>query len=365
MTLRKKIPRLVLHCGANKTGTTAIQAACNSHRASLEQSGILYPNLSIADIKARSHFPLAVAFHESPEKYYVMKDLKYGESAAKEYCKQVISTFDAQLAATTCDTVLVSSEAIGMLNPGSMASLCAFLEERFDDINAVYYGRPPIPAVMSFLQHEIQAGNPGSVASSVNGPNMSFGGSAQRLQHQFGDRLALRIFDRDKLHNGDILSDLFYSGFGKKTLPAGVKSGDTNVALSAKATAFLFFMNREVSRRGAAGINPVFTQVRVVAESYMRKETTREKLKFPSASWEAAVRQSLADDFQLFLSLANMTEEAIAFSRQLEQDARNYPFEQLPEMSAIAAWMREIMTDFRYDWLPQEFADILRRCVEK
>lgn len=61
---RSPLPRLILHCGANKTGTTAVQVACHSNRDILKSMDILYPDLTAKGIETRSHFPLAVAFQK-------------------------------------------------------------------------------------------------------------------------------------------------------------------------------------------------------------------------------------------------------------------------------------------------------------
>lgn len=53
-------PRLILHIGSHKTGTTAIQRFCGKHRDALFQQGILYPSYDLVQEKEHyAHLALA------------------------------------------------------------------------------------------------------------------------------------------------------------------------------------------------------------------------------------------------------------------------------------------------------------------
>lgn len=66
-------PRILLHVGAHKTGTTAIQAFAARHHSALAQRGLHYPLLRTSDgrLRSNSHNPLAHQFaHQSRPDHY-------------------------------------------------------------------------------------------------------------------------------------------------------------------------------------------------------------------------------------------------------------------------------------------------------
>lgn len=45
MSLRRRSPRVLIHAGTHKTGTTSIQAVLSEHRKELDRQGLVYPDL--------------------------------------------------------------------------------------------------------------------------------------------------------------------------------------------------------------------------------------------------------------------------------------------------------------------------------
>lgn len=88
---------LTLHIGAHKTGTTAVQHYCDTHRAALEAQGVLYPQTNwYHHAQHRLAFP-----------FKNMTDPARGDRPDFE---TELAELNGAIAATACDRVLVSSE---------------------------------------------------------------------------------------------------------------------------------------------------------------------------------------------------------------------------------------------------------------
>ncbi|KIC44430.1 hypothetical protein RA28_16035 [Ruegeria sp. ANG-S4] len=61
-------PKLFLHAGTHKTGTTAIQTFCTRNRKELAQRGLLYPKVKTGKQLDDRHLSLAHAFSDAPAK---------------------------------------------------------------------------------------------------------------------------------------------------------------------------------------------------------------------------------------------------------------------------------------------------------
>jgi hypothetical protein len=365
MTARPSRPRLVLHCGANKTGTTAVQVACYNNRPLLKEMGILYPDLDTQGITARSHYPLAVAFQEQPENYYIMKDNGFDAATAQAYAADIRKIFLSQVAASNCDIVFVSSEAIGQLSPRELAGCDAFLREHFRQVELIYYARAPLDSLLSFFQQNLRGGNNTNIKTLSEHKMMAFGATAHELKVQFGDSLRLRLFQRDELYKRDIVADLFHELMGIGDLPAGFAAQSTNVALSAQSSAFLYFANKKIPRRLNGRLNPLFTEVNLVAEKYTRdySYTSSAKLRLPSDAWAAFIRSALAQDYLLFLSHAGFHEKAAVFSKQLTKDKQELSTLVAPNAKEVERWMYRSIAGFRFDLIPEHIANIVRSAV--
>lgn len=347
--------RVVLHCGANKTGTTATQASCFGGRAHLSARGVLYPDLSSERTPARSHWPLAMSFWHEPHNYYAMKDGGYPPEAAKEYAQHIQDSFDAQVSDSKCKTVFISSEAIGQLKPDAMARFRDFLESRFDRIDALYYARDPVAASMSFLQEHLKAGHEASLRDFMKSKTMNFGEIAKRLTGCFGDRVKFRLFSPEELRHGDIISDVLYAGIGLPEVPPEMRSAFTNESLSAQASAFLFFINRKITRRGENGLDPVFVETQRFIDSFTRQNRGAAKLSYPSELWKSAVRMNTQKDWLIFLDHAGFTVKASEFRNHLKDAEGIAP----PSEADFEQWMRDNFKGFPIDTVPENLKPLL------
>lgn len=95
MSSRKKRIPLFLHIGANKTGTSAIQKYCNTHREVLADAGLLYPE---AGCTGEAHYRLSDALGfshrrlEAEERLALQAEIRAGLTAelAQHRIEQVV-----------------------------------------------------------------------------------------------------------------------------------------------------------------------------------------------------------------------------------------------------------------------------------
>lgn len=128
-------PRVVLHIGTYKTGTTAIQKHLHGLRATLRASGVLYPDTGVpAESSLHGHHELAAVFWSlSPDAARV--EAQYG-------------ALRAEIASSGADTVLISSEQFCSVNdPRHLAAALGLrrieivisLRPQDELLNALYY----------------------------------------------------------------------------------------------------------------------------------------------------------------------------------------------------------------------------------
>ena len=357
--------RLVLHCGANKTGTTVTQVACYSARDALAKAGVLFPDLGAEGMAARSHWPLTLAFRDAPEDYYAMKDKGYDAGATRDYADRIIASFERQVAEFTGPAVFVSTEATGQMKRPELERFIRYLDSRFSKIEAVYYAREPDAGIMSFLQELLKAGHEVGISDFLYQRNMNFGETARKLVDMLGYRINFRIFDRATLRDGDILTDILCDIVGLDALPPEVGQKEPNASLSARGAAFLYFLNRTVKRRGPDGLDPDFVLSRAFAESFTRDNPKLPKLGFPAESWKAAVRAQMQDDWLMFLKIAGFPGKERLFRARLAEDLRLGLLRKQPTQEELELWMQENFRGFPYHAMPAELRPALQAGLAK
>lgn len=102
------IDEIILHIGATKTGTTALQSYWASQRQSLQEQGVTYPRL----------FPPNEPFDESAGNAFPIARL----ATHNDSPQPMLDRLATELEKTTTPRVLLSSEALGGLARGHQAS---------------------------------------------------------------------------------------------------------------------------------------------------------------------------------------------------------------------------------------------------
>lgn len=94
-----RIPRLILHIGSHKTGTTSLQRFLHDSQAELRRSSILYPDALRPPKESYGH-------HELPRLADLRPDLRGDRFAT------MLADFEQEFERSACETALLSSETL-------------------------------------------------------------------------------------------------------------------------------------------------------------------------------------------------------------------------------------------------------------
>ena len=152
-------PRLVLHIGTEKTGTTSIQSFAYSNRKLLQEKySILYPE----EIGNQfGHTKIALLGYENSRK----DDLtiaNYNDSDARHKTRESwAQSLHAAVRQTSCHTVFLSSEFFQsrLVSTEDLVRLRNILNPLFSQIEVVMYVRTPISTALSLMSEAIKNGS--------------------------------------------------------------------------------------------------------------------------------------------------------------------------------------------------------------
>ena len=218
------MPRLVLHGGLPKTGTTSIQRFLNANAAALGEQGVLFR--PTADRKnRRDHNFLAMAFWNRVQRIYADRyadDLERLQSDSLEAWAGLLDEFRR----SEHDTLLISGE---FFSRSAVGALAEFTQENLSDfdVSVLFYLRQPSTHYVSWLQQHLK----GSNTMMAFGRNRSRWSKRLRMWRQVGD-VTVREFSRSALLGGDIIDD-FSSVLGVETADLE-RPADANESISAE-----------------------------------------------------------------------------------------------------------------------------------
>lgn len=147
------MPRLIIHAGIHKTGTTTLQKALHDNRMLLRAQGILYPQTGMLDApNTWGHHDLAYALRHADRGRALWTALR------------------AEADAAGLDTVVVSSEELSLLPFPPLPGVAPYkiIAECFDgwDITLLCYLRPQADVVSSLYNHHVKSvGEAGDILS--------------------------------------------------------------------------------------------------------------------------------------------------------------------------------------------------------
>lgn len=133
--------RLILHIGGHRTGSTSIQAALHASAAKLRARGILYPRTGLSNV---AHHALAYAVR-SP----AAPGLQESESFEK-----MLGELSREVAASRCQTVVLSSEEFFLAGELSLDRLSALLS-LFSTVRVVCFLRHQAALLESSYKFEV------------------------------------------------------------------------------------------------------------------------------------------------------------------------------------------------------------------
>jgi len=191
----------ILHLGSEKTGTSSIQKYFSLHRQALLREGFWYPK-SFTNPAGHVHIRLSAAALDG--------SLKAKGPIAAEFREELEAACKQGAKAAVFSSEFFHSE---LRDKGSVERLHAFLSSFFDRFKLVYYARRQDQMLASMHSTAIQGGwttNPHALSVYESKGHYYFDHAAvcDLWAGEFGrENLICRIFERDRLTNGDIVDD--------------------------------------------------------------------------------------------------------------------------------------------------------------
>lgn len=263
--------RCVLHIGAEKTGTTAVQRALTRQRGELRGRGVLYPR-SLGTRRGISHTALA-AYAADPHR---VDDLR---RAGGLTTPERVAAFRVAVRAALAreleageppETMLLSSEHCHsrLRTLAEIRELRGLLEEFCGAVTVVLYLRPQHEVALSLYSTRMKAGRSATDPLSPDAAEpgyFDYGALVTRWAAVFGEaNLRVRVFERERLIGGGILDDFAHTaGLPMPLSPAPRRS---NPSLSPTGIRVLGAVNAVVPRFVLGRANPLRVPVKAAVE---------------------------------------------------------------------------------------------------
>lgn len=192
-------PRLVIHIGSTKTGSTFIQHFLEQNRAALLRAGVYVPEVGLFWQKERPH-------KQAGHAHFVPQAVK-GETALKEHVEAVLVLAEGRI-----HTVILSSEAY-FLNPKAIELARQFAEY---EVEMVTYLRRQDDWANSQYAEFVAGGAVGRVSQPIDEwlktdetrSRLDYLGRIKLWETVIDkSRIHIGIYDRKQLKDGDIVSD--------------------------------------------------------------------------------------------------------------------------------------------------------------
>jgi hypothetical protein len=192
--------KLIIHIGANKTGSSAVQRFLSMNNLALRTEGIIVPDNG-----------LRVANKIEGHHVWVFQDLLKDASEGRKHLEAAIDAVD--LAYPSATAILLSAENLAA-NPAA-PSLFEDLVKRYDTKVIIYIRRQDEFILSTWQQwHSKISADFWAWVISVVGVLGNWRAHLENWETVIPrDDITVRIFERSKLEGGDVISD-FYSTLG-------------------------------------------------------------------------------------------------------------------------------------------------------
>lgn len=185
------MPKLILHAGLHKTGTSAIQRFCARNRDRLLAAKILYPSTHTFE----AHHLLAEQLKNS------------STSDAKLILSDYFSRWVIPFA--ECEVVILSSE---IFSEGIDPGFIEFLYDHVDSIDLVFYVRRQDELLESAYAQQVRQNKETRYINEFMPYMVDLVSHINWFSNYIrpGSDVKVRVFDRQLLHEGDIVKDFVY-----------------------------------------------------------------------------------------------------------------------------------------------------------
>lgn len=284
--------RTILHIGAEKTGTTALQASFAESRNDLAAAGVCYPKT----LWARQHFAMALYSLDDDRTTMLGERNALFSRSRPEYRAEVKNRLAKELSDDP-NTLLLSSEimAAQLARPSEIQRLKSLLDEWSDDYLVVLYMRRQDRATSSLYSTDLRTG---SDSEDVLGPHpfTPIGFDYERILNLwtgvFGrSAVSPVVYEEAKEYERGILGS-FTDCTGLSSQYFSQAPGGANSSLSAKAQELMLAYNKITGGEAATSRQEMIARNSLVHEV---NRLYRGKPRRPSKSEATAYVQRFAE----------------------------------------------------------------------
>ena len=136
-------PRLIIHAGFHKSGTTALQEAFDAQSEELKAAGIVYPNIG-----RKAHHRVAWALTQRPWGW----NKRGGERTSRKHWSDLAKSVNA----SNAETILISSEFFSELDGYAIRTIFSEIKNR--KIQVLFTVRPLVKLLGSSYQQYLKYG---------------------------------------------------------------------------------------------------------------------------------------------------------------------------------------------------------------
>ncbi len=222
--------RCWLHIGMHKTGTTSLQST-------LKKIGGR-PAWKYICIGGSLHMntPFHAMFATDPFKYHWFAKQGISPEDLREKGARLRERLAAAISQTRRQTIIMSAEALPLIDADGIARLKDFLDPLFDEVRVIGYVRPPVSFKISIFQEMVKGGRG---KFEIDDIRCNYRRKFEKFDKVFGrENVVLRKFDPGSFADGCTVSD-FFAAVGLKA-PDRAKIVRANESLSRAACGILY-----------------------------------------------------------------------------------------------------------------------------
>jgi hypothetical protein len=325
-------PKLTLHIGTEKTGSTSIQSYLRANRKHLNKLGICIPSSLSVGRGNHRWLPLIANNPEFTDEFTTREGLIEPSRRAKRINDKK-NLFEREVSAkkALCNHFVISSEHLQsrLTTDEELLKLNEYLSKLFKSITIGLYIRDPLETAVSAYSSLLLANRAGSRLPAANSPYIlnlcDHAATIARWKRCFPDaRLVVRHFEEAKLSLGDIRKDFCLQFLQVDPCAIGMLPKRLNESYSLKGLTYIHWLNKVMPPRGGA----LATRLRYLVIDYLARLIRDESRFSPSReeqtayywqfrdSCEEVRREYFPERKRLFTQAKEIREESIDLNEE-------------------------------------------------